>query len=180
MLVPLDQARQQMIVQHLLFKWPTYGWYLGKISAWNSNPKYKVCKLIVKFTVFYHDDSSSRPHRLWLDNYNTDVDAWLLLEPSNPSPPSSRQLQRNLYCTNSSLVPIDTVTASRHLLLTAAFSLVENSQRSLKSWCPSPRSQTNRGVKNPQFPDQQNPNGSAMLQGQQANCQGEFFGFCLL
>ena len=39
MLVPLDPAGQQMIGEHILFKWPTYGWCLGKIAAWNTNPK---------------------------------------------------------------------------------------------------------------------------------------------
>jgi len=33
MLVPLHPARQQMLGQHILFKWPTYIWCLGKISA---------------------------------------------------------------------------------------------------------------------------------------------------
>ena len=37
MLVPLDPAGQQMIGQYILFKWPTYGWCLGKISIWNTN-----------------------------------------------------------------------------------------------------------------------------------------------
>jgi len=50
MLVPLHPAGQQMLGQHILFKWPTYGWCIGKISAWNSNPKCKVCKQIVNFT----------------------------------------------------------------------------------------------------------------------------------
>jgi len=44
MLVPLDPAGQQMIGQHILFKWPTYRWCLGRISAWNTNPKRKVFK----------------------------------------------------------------------------------------------------------------------------------------
>jgi len=90
MLVPLDPAGQQMIGQHILFKWPTYGWCLGKISAWNSNPKCTVCKQIVNFNVFSHDNSSSGPNCLSVDNYNIDTDndspnhTWLLLEPSNP------------------------------------------------------------------------------------------------
>jgi len=90
MLVPLDTAGQQMIGQHILFKWPTYGWCFGKISAWNNNPKRKVGKQIVNFNVFYPDDSSSGPHCLSLDNYNVDTDndspnhTWLLLEPVNP------------------------------------------------------------------------------------------------
>jgi len=85
-LVPLHPAGQQMLGQHILFKWPTYGWCLGKISEWNSNPKCKMCKQIVNFTVFYPDDSSSGPHCLSLDNYNIDSDndssnhTWLLLE----------------------------------------------------------------------------------------------------
>jgi len=80
--------RQYIIV--VLFKWPTYGWCLGKVSAWNSNPECRVCKQIVNFTVFYPDDSSSEPHCLSPDNYNIDTDndspnhTWLLLEPSNP------------------------------------------------------------------------------------------------
>ena len=39
MFVPLDPASQQMIGQHIPFKWPTYGWCLGRISVWNTNPK---------------------------------------------------------------------------------------------------------------------------------------------
>jgi len=56
---------------------------------WNINHKGKVCKQIVNFTVFYPDDSSSGPHCLSPDNYNTDTDndspnhTWLLIEPSN-------------------------------------------------------------------------------------------------
>jgi len=90
MLVPLDPAGQQMIGQYILFKWPTYGWCLGKISACNTNPKRKVSKQIVNFTVFYTDDGSSGTHCLSLDNYNVDIDnnsrnhTWLLLEPSTP------------------------------------------------------------------------------------------------
>jgi len=90
MLVPLDTAGQQMIGQHILFKWPTYGWCLGKMSAWNTNPKCTMCKQTVNFTVFYPDDGSIGPHCLLLDNYNIDTDndspnhTWLLLEPSNP------------------------------------------------------------------------------------------------
>jgi hypothetical protein len=89
MLVPLHPAGQQMLGQHILFKWPTYGWCLGKISACNSNPKCTVYKQIVNFTVFYPDDNSSRPHCLLLDNYNIDFDndspnhTWLLLESSS-------------------------------------------------------------------------------------------------
>jgi hypothetical protein len=37
-IIPLDPAGQQMIGQYILFKWPTYGWCLGKISAWSTNP----------------------------------------------------------------------------------------------------------------------------------------------
>jgi len=87
-LVPLDPAGQQMIGQYILFKWPTYGWCLGKIWAWNTNPKRKVCKQTVNFIVFYPDNGSSGPHCLSLDNYNIDADddspnhTWLLLEPS--------------------------------------------------------------------------------------------------
>ena len=69
MLVPLDPAGKHMIRQHILSKWPTYGWCLGNISAWNSNLKCTVCKQIVDFTVFYPDDSSSGPHCFSLDNY---------------------------------------------------------------------------------------------------------------
>jgi len=88
MLVPLDPAGQLMIGQYILFKWPKCGWCLGKISAWNTNPKRKVCKQTVNFIVFYPDDGSSGPHCLSLDNYNMDADddspnhTWLLLEPS--------------------------------------------------------------------------------------------------
>jgi len=71
MLVTPDPAGQQMIEQHILFKWPSYGWCLGKISAWSSNPKCMVCKQIVNF---YHDDSSFGPHCLLLDKYNIDID----------------------------------------------------------------------------------------------------------
>jgi len=90
MLVPLDPVGQQMIGQYILLKWPTYGWCLGKISACNTNPKRKVSKQIVNFTVFYPNDDSSGPHCLSLDNYNVDIDndspnhTWLLLEPSTP------------------------------------------------------------------------------------------------
>jgi len=89
-LVPLDPAGQQMLGQHILFKWPTYGWCLGTISACNTNPKRKVSKQIVNFIVFYPDDGSSGPHCLSLDNYNVDIDndspnhTWLLLQPSTP------------------------------------------------------------------------------------------------
>jgi len=38
-LVPLEKAGQQMIGQHTLFKRPTHGWCLGKISALNTNLK---------------------------------------------------------------------------------------------------------------------------------------------
>jgi len=90
MLVPLDPAGQQMIGQHILFKWPTHGWCLGKISACNTDPKRKVSKQIVNFTVFYPDDGSSGLHCLSLDNYNVEIDndspnhTWLLLEPFTP------------------------------------------------------------------------------------------------
>jgi len=90
MFVPLEPAGQQMIGQHILFEWPTYGWCLGKISACNTNPKHKVSKQIVIFTVFYPKDGTSGPHCLSLDNYNVDIDndspnhTWLLLEPSTP------------------------------------------------------------------------------------------------
>mmetsp|Transcript_36156 Transcript_36156/g.58280 ORF Transcript_36156/g.58280 Transcript_36156/m.58280 type:complete len:92 (+) Transcript_36156:1520-1795(+) len=83
-----------MIGQQILFKWPTYGWSLGKVSEWNSNPKCTVCKQIVKSIVIYPEDSSSGPHCLPLDNYNTDSagDAdngslnhtWLMPEPFQP------------------------------------------------------------------------------------------------
>ena len=88
--VPLDPAGQQMIGQHILFKWLTYRWCLGKMSACNTDPKRKVSKQIVNFTVFYPADGSSGPHCLSLDNYNVDIDndspnrTWLLLEPSTP------------------------------------------------------------------------------------------------
>ena len=89
MLVPLDPSGQQMIGQYILFKWPTYGWCLGKISAWNTNPKSKVCKQTVNFIVSYPDDCSSGPHCISLDKYSIDTDddspnhTWLLLEPSS-------------------------------------------------------------------------------------------------
>ena len=67
-LVPFHPAGQQMLGQHILFKWPTYGWCLGKISACNTNPKRKVSKQTVNFIVFYPDDGSSGPHCLSLDN----------------------------------------------------------------------------------------------------------------
>jgi len=94
MLVPLasDTAGHQLIGKHIFFKWPTYGWCLGRISKWNSNPKCTVCKQMVNFTVFYPNDGSFEPHCLLLDNYNIDTDnncqcpnhTLLLLEPSNP------------------------------------------------------------------------------------------------
>jgi len=53
MLAPLDPAGQQLIRHHILFKWPTFGWCLGRISEQNhSNPKRKVCKQAVNFNVF--------------------------------------------------------------------------------------------------------------------------------
>jgi len=79
-----------MIGQHILFKWPTYGWCIGKISAWNTNTKCTMCKQTVNVTVFYPDDGSIGPHCLSLDNYNIDTDndspnhTWLLFAPSNP------------------------------------------------------------------------------------------------
>ena len=79
-----------MIGQYILFKWLTYGWCLGKISACNTDPKRKVSKQIANFTVFYPNDGSSELHCLSLDNYNVDIDndspnyTWLLLEPSTP------------------------------------------------------------------------------------------------
>ena len=76
MLVPLDLAGQLTIGQHILFKWPTNGRCLDKISAWNSNPKCKMCKQIVNLTVFYCDDRSFGPHCLLLDNQKTSG-AWL-------------------------------------------------------------------------------------------------------
>ena len=65
--------QKQMIRQSycdMLFKWPTYGLCLSKISACNTKPKCKVYKQTVNFIVFYPDDGSSGPHRLSLDNYN--------------------------------------------------------------------------------------------------------------
>ena len=109
MLVPLDPAGKQMIGQHIPVKWPKHGWYLGKISSWNSNPNRTVCKQIFNFTFFYSDDSSSGSHCLSLDNYNIDADndspnhTWLLMELSNPKPPSHRQMQRNVSSKNSGL-----------------------------------------------------------------------------
>mmetsp|Transcript_78812 Transcript_78812/g.127819 ORF Transcript_78812/g.127819 Transcript_78812/m.127819 type:complete len:99 (-) Transcript_78812:333-629(-) len=98
MLTFLDPAGHQLIGHHILFKWPTYGWCLGRISEGNSNPKRKVCKKIVNFIVFYPDDGGSGPHCLSLDNYNMDGDndspnhTWMLLGPSNPQPGSSGQV----------------------------------------------------------------------------------------
>jgi len=94
MLAFLDPAGQQHIGHHILFKWPTYGRCLGRISEGNNNPKRKVCKQIVNFIVLYPDDGSSGPYCLSSDNYNIDGNndspnhTWMLLEPSN-SPPSS-------------------------------------------------------------------------------------------
>jgi len=82
----------------LLFKLPTYGWCLGRISEGKSNPKRKVCKQVVNFIVFYTDDGSSRPHCLSLENYNIDGDndspnhTWMLPESSNPQTSSSGQV----------------------------------------------------------------------------------------
>ena len=90
MLIPLDQAIQQMSGQHILFKWPKYGWCFGKIAEWKSNPKCTVRGQIVNFIVCYPDDCSSGPHCLSLDNYNKHNDndspnhTWLLLEPLPP------------------------------------------------------------------------------------------------
>jgi len=89
MLAFLDPASQQLIGHHTLFKWPTYGCCLGRISERNSNPRSQMCKQVVNFIVFYPDDGSSGPQCLSLDNYNIDGDndspnhTWLLLEPSN-------------------------------------------------------------------------------------------------
>jgi len=94
----LDPASQQLIGNHILFKWSTYGWCLGHISERNSNPRRQVCKQVVNFIVFYPDDGSSGPHCLSLDNYNMDGDddspnhTWLLLETSNPQQSSSEQV----------------------------------------------------------------------------------------
>jgi len=79
-----------MIRQYILFKCPTYGWCVGTISAYNTNPKLKVSKQIVNFIVFYPDDGTSGSHCLSLDNYNVDIDndspnhTWLFLQPSTP------------------------------------------------------------------------------------------------
>jgi len=64
MLVPLDFAGQELIGHHILFKWPTYGCCLGRISDWNRNPKCTVCKQVVNFIVFYPDDCTSGPNHL--------------------------------------------------------------------------------------------------------------------
>jgi len=96
MLLPLDPTGQQMIGQYILFKWPTYGWCLGKIAAWNTNPC-KVGKQIVNFTVYYPNDGSSGLPCLSLDNYNTDIDnnspnhTWLLLEPARAQAPECQR-----------------------------------------------------------------------------------------
>ena len=53
MLAPLDPAGQQLIGHHILFKWPTFGRCLARISEQNHNdPKCKVCKQAVNFSVF--------------------------------------------------------------------------------------------------------------------------------
>jgi len=97
MLIPLDPAGQQMTGQHILFKWPKYGWCFGKITEWNSNPKRTVCGQIVNFIVCYPGDCSSGPHCLSLDNYNTHTDndfpnhTWLLLEQLPPQQRARRQ-----------------------------------------------------------------------------------------
>ena len=98
MLAFLVPAGQQLTGHHILFKWPTYGWCLGRISEGNSNPKRKVCKQVVNLIVFYPDDGSSGPDCLSFDNDNIDGDndslnhTWMLLEPSNPQPSSSGQV----------------------------------------------------------------------------------------
>jgi len=98
MLAFLDPTGQQLIGHHILFKWPTYGWCLGRISQWNRNPRRQVCKQLVNFIVFYPDDGSSGPHCLSLDDYNIDGDndspnhTRLLLEPSNLQHSSSGQV----------------------------------------------------------------------------------------
>jgi len=74
MLAFLEPAGQQLIGHHILFKWPTYRWCLGRISEWNGNPRRQVCTLVVNFIVFYPDDGSSGPRCLSLDNYNIDGD----------------------------------------------------------------------------------------------------------
>jgi len=57
----LDSAGQQLNGHHILFKWPTYGWCLGRISEGNRSPKRKVCKQIVNFIIF--ENTSPQIHR---------------------------------------------------------------------------------------------------------------------
>jgi len=52
MIAFLDPSGQQLIGHHILFKWPTYGWCLDRISEGIRNPKRKVCKQVVNFLSF--------------------------------------------------------------------------------------------------------------------------------
>jgi len=98
MLAFLDPAGQQLIGHHIRFKWPRFGWCLGRISEWNNNPRRQVCKPLLKFTVFYPDDGSSGPHFLSLNNYNIHGDddspnhIWLLIKGDNDSRNHTRLL----------------------------------------------------------------------------------------
>ena len=85
---PLNPAGQQMVGQHIMYKWPKHGWCTGKITECNDNPKTKIGKMIVNFVVLYTDDNSLGPHCLSLENFNHCADddspnhTWIMIDPS--------------------------------------------------------------------------------------------------
>ena len=87
-LEPLNPAGQQMVGQHIMYKWPKHGWCTGKITECNDNPKTKIGKMIVNFVVLYTDDNSLGPHCLSLENFNHSADddspnhTWIMINPS--------------------------------------------------------------------------------------------------
>ena len=87
-LEPLNPAGHQMVGQHIMYKWPTHGWCIGKIIECNDNPKTKIGKLTVNFVVLYYDDKTLGPHCLSLKNFNHSADdnspnhTWIMINPS--------------------------------------------------------------------------------------------------
>jgi len=150
MLIP-PVLGQQMIGQHILFKWPTYGWCLGKIAGWNSDFKRTVSKQIVNCTVFYPDDCSSGPHSLTQDHNNSlthndsqTTHGWCL----NPHYPNKQ--------TTSNLGAIHTVSLVADLTSTSPTTHTHTSQRGMS--------------RNSSYPGQKDQTiGSALLRGQHAH-----------
>ena len=101
--------------------------------------------------------------------------------PNTHSYSSSPQTLSHLVADNCSVM-YPAQIASRYLPLNAASNLVENSQRSLNSWCPSGHCHchcqlqvlNSRGVKIRQYPGRKKFSGSTMLRGQQVHCQVEW------